>query len=103
MEKEIVQTIRLANRAEQLPIFALGVGFDANMDLLKSITDRTPGKLGTVFADLTLYCGQCMTILSMGKLITQLKKIFIKIWDSYWYLANESGQMTSYDSICRRI
>jgi hypothetical protein len=38
-----VQTIRHANRAEQIPIFAMGVGFDANMDLLKDITDRTPG------------------------------------------------------------
>ncbi len=38
-----MQTIRHANRAEQIPIFALGVGFDANMDLLKDITDRTPG------------------------------------------------------------
>jgi hypothetical protein len=39
-----VQTIRHANRGEQIPIFAMGVGFDANMDLLKDITDRTPGK-----------------------------------------------------------
>ena len=40
-----MQTIRHANRAEQIPIFALGVGFDANMDLLKDITDRTPGNI----------------------------------------------------------
>jgi|APCry1669189241_1035207.scaffolds.fasta_scaffold862863_1 hypothetical protein len=39
----MVHTIRQANRAEQIPIFAMGVGFDANMDLLKDITDRTPG------------------------------------------------------------
>ncbi len=42
-EKEIVQAIKLANKGEQIPIFALGVGFDANMDLLKDISDRTPG------------------------------------------------------------
>lgn len=48
-EKEVVQTIRQANRAEQIPIFAMGVGFDANMGLLKDITDRTPGELEADF------------------------------------------------------
>lgn len=42
-EKEVIQAIKQANKGEQIPIFALGVGFDANMDLLKDISDRTPG------------------------------------------------------------
>jgi len=42
-DKEIVHSIKQANKADQIPIFALGLGFDANMDLLKDITVRTPG------------------------------------------------------------
>ena len=50
--KAIRRTIRQANKISRVPIFILGMGFDANMDFLENIAEKSGGSAVSVIEDL---------------------------------------------------
>ncbi len=51
-KRRVVEHVRRANRASRIPVFLIGVGFDADMDYLGEISERCGGFTVNVIEDL---------------------------------------------------
>ena len=51
-KRRTVNRVREANRAARIPVFIVGVGFDADMDFLGEVADRAGGVAANVIEDL---------------------------------------------------